>query len=156
MTFPIPNSFIDNWLKKLSSCEVMVCFTFFRFPDYRFFTLPQISNITKLSKNTIVNSIRSLIDLRFIEEIVLEESEILKIILSKIPQNLKVGTEICEWCKSTTFILHSHHYPIRKCEGGTKLVDICPSCHCEYHYLLETKKFRLNPSIEYVLSLGGE
>ena len=41
----------------------------------------------------------------------------------------------CEWCGRESYLLHAHHYPIPKHEGGTETVKICPNCHCTYHSL---------------------
>jgi hypothetical protein len=46
--------------------------------------------------------------------------------------------EECEWCKKRSYILHEHHYPILRKDGGKEIVKICPNCHSLYHYLLET------------------
>lgn len=43
----------------------------------------------------------------------------------------------CEWCNKKTLILHNHHFPIPKGDGGTEIVKICPTCHFEYHLLIE-------------------
>lgn len=45
----------------------------------------------------------------------------------------------CRWCEASTAILHKHHYPISESKGGTETIDICPSCHCEFHYLQRVK-----------------
>tara|TARA_X000001316_G_scaffold8267_1_gene2169 strand:+ start:152 stop:568 length:417 start_codon:yes stop_codon:yes gene_type:complete len=45
----------------------------------------------------------------------------------------------CEWCGSKVFVLHQHHYPMKKCDGGKETVNICPNCHYEYHYLTESR-----------------
>lgn len=41
----------------------------------------------------------------------------------------------CEWCGNECFLLHAHHYPIPKKDGGTNVVHICPNCHCTFHSL---------------------
>lgn len=41
----------------------------------------------------------------------------------------------CPWCKGETIILHAHHFPIPRSEGGTETIRICASCHAEYHAL---------------------
>ena len=32
-------------------------------------------------------------------------------------------------------LLHEHHYPITKNNGGTQTVGICATCHYEFHYM---------------------
>ena len=57
---------------------------------------------------------------------------------------LGFGDTVCEWCNCKTVVLHKHHYPIPKSEGGTKTVSICPNCHHEFHYF--SKPIKLNIS----------
>jgi len=75
------------------------------------------------------------------ETYTLSDEYILSVIKSKNPQKLQGAKKICEWCSSETLILHSHHYPIKRCDGGEETVKICANCHCEYHYL-EERKYR--------------
>lgn len=42
--------------------------------------------------------------------------------------------KICEWCKEKVVVLHEHHYPISKKDGGEDTVRICPNCHYSFHY----------------------
>lgn len=53
----------------------------------------------------------------------------------------------CAWCKGDTLILHAHHYPITRENGGTETVNICANCHAEYH-ALTYEHYRLGPAIE--------
>jgi len=46
-----------------------------------------------------------------------------------------LGDKQCEWCFCNTFILNEHHFPIPRKDGGQEIVNICPNCHYEYHYL---------------------
>lgn len=55
----------------------------------------------------------------------------------KSPYDLPFGDKICKWCRSITVILHYHHYPIKKSEGGTEIIGVCPSCHYEHHHLTD-------------------
>ena len=43
------------------------------------------------------------------------------------------GGKICEWCGCKTTVLHKHHYPIPKRDGGKETVNICSNCHMEFH-----------------------
>ena len=79
----------------------------------------------------------SALDLGLIEERKLTNLEIKETLRSKKPQNIFSDIsmiETCQWCEGTTIILHSHHYPIPKCQGGKATVSICPNCHAEYLY----------------------
>ena len=42
----------------------------------------------------------------------------------------------CEWCDKKVLVIHEHHYPIEKINGGKEIVKICPTCHMEYHLLI--------------------
>jgi hypothetical protein len=46
------------------------------------------------------------------------------------------GANVCSWCHISVFILHQHHYPIPKSQGGQETVGICPNCHYNFHYAL--------------------
>ena len=41
----------------------------------------------------------------------------------------------CEWCNNDCYILHEHHFPIPKKQGGKEIVKICPNCHYTFHSL---------------------
>ena len=47
------------------------------------------------------------------------------------------GTKVCRWCSGQAIVLHDHHYPVAKADGGTETVAICPNCHAEYHELVK-------------------
>lgn len=47
----------------------------------------------------------------------------------------KQGNLTCEWCGAKVHVLHGHHYPMPKKDGGTEVVNICPNCHHDFHYL---------------------
>lgn len=66
-----------------------------------------------------------------------DAEKIKKVLCDKQPQG-GIGTETCNWCKCTTIILHEHHYPIPKKDGGTETVKICPNCHYEFHYFMDS------------------
>lgn len=70
---------------------------------------------------------------------------------SKEPQR-SIGHLLCGWCTCQTVILQEHHYPISQKEGGTKTVQICGSCHAEYHYLSETPFYLPTPKLQELIS----
>jgi len=63
------------------------------------------------------------------------------LICSKSPQmgGDRSFSKTCEWCKGQTVILHEHHYPVHKADGGADVVSVCPNCHYEYHSLQRQK-----------------
>jgi hypothetical protein len=50
-------------------------------------------------------------------------------------KGLGIGDNTCDWCQGNTIVLHQHHFPILKANGGIQTVNICPNCHSEYHNL---------------------
>lgn len=53
----------------------------------------------------------------------------------------------CEWCQGLALRLHKHHYPIPKSEEGTETENICPSCHDEFHFMLEGKGYKITQKL---------
>ena len=73
----------------------------------------------------------------------LSPAKIREILTGKTPSlSLCSYQSSCEWCKTNTPILHKHHYPIKKSNGGTETVSICPNCHAEFHWMLDTPKYQ--------------
>ncbi len=73
----------------------------------------------------------------------MNEEEIVKKLKGKNLFGLGYGSKICEWCGIFTTVLHKHHYPISRKDGGTKTVKICPNCHNEFHHPLPLKIYIL-------------
>lgn len=48
---------------------------------------------------------------------------------------------VCEWCGQQSYMLHEHHYPIPRCNGGTDTVHICPNCHSAYHDVCDEEDY---------------
>lgn len=80
-----------------------------------------------LSEITIKRSIAKLRRLGYIDKAKLTPEQAKEMVLNKEPMYT------CEWCNVKTHILHEHHYPIQKKDGGSDVVKICPNCHCAYH-----------------------
>lgn len=59
----------------------------------------------------------------------------------------------CEWCGKETLIIHDHHFPIPKADGGKEVVKICPTCHFEYHLLI-SGNYELTDNYMEVLNRG--
>lgn len=45
------------------------------------------------------------------------------------------GVYICDWCKTKCHSIQEHHYPISKKNNGKDKVNICGTCHADYHYI---------------------
>lgn len=91
-------------------------------------------------KSTIARWIQQLKSKGYIT--IIGDKDIVKKLKSKNMKGLGFGDKICEWCGVYTSVLHKHHYPIPKSKGGTKVVNICPNCHNEFHY--HKKKIQIN------------
>ena len=46
----------------------------------------------------------------------------------------EAGTKTCRWCSDLVHSLHAHHFPISYADGGTETVDICGTCHADFHH----------------------
>jgi len=84
----------------------------------------------------------------YAEEYNLTEDEVIAILKSKTPQNFPNSVKYCDWCKGTSCLLHFHHYPMKKSKGGQQTINVCASCHCEFHFLLDNKQYRLTKEIQ--------
>lgn len=89
-------------------------------------------------KSTVTQALKHLTELSLVTEYRLTMDEATKMCKAKIPQSFQNGDLYCQWCNSVTVILQQHHYPIPKSEQGKLTVDICASCHAEFHYLVST------------------
>ena len=47
----------------------------------------------------------------------------------------KKADEKCEWCGSMVHTLQKHHFPVSAKDGGKDIVEICGSCHADFHHL---------------------
>ena len=84
----------------------------------------------QVSNKTIIRMKKHLEELGYIK-VVYDPKQAKELVL----QNKNKG-ETCEWCGTKTNVIHYHHYPIPKKDGGTEIVKICPNCHCEYHSII--------------------
>ena len=66
-----------------------------------------------------------------------QDPELIRLFVSaKRPQEVKNGVP-CQWCGGTTLNLNSHHFPIPKSKGGADVVNICPACHYDFHFVMD-------------------
>jgi hypothetical protein len=113
------------------------------------------SKLFDTNKETVSRWLSNLQKNQYIE--IIKEVGIVDKLKQKNLQGLGFGTEICLWCKIKTSVLHQHHYPVPKSEGGTETVGICPNCHHEYHYNISSIKLTLNNhSLCELLKFRGE
>lgn len=93
------------------------------------------SDCSFLSKITIKRSLKKLIEIGKIKEIILTSEEKRGMLYEKQLTGMGIGNKTCEWCGYKSSVLHEHHYPIPKIEKGTEIVNICANCHYEYHHI---------------------
>jgi len=88
-----------------------------------------------ISKSTINRAINKLKSNNYIKIKQLSATDRFNILNHKNMEGLGIGNKVCEWCGGKSLVLHEHHYPIQKKDGGTETVNICPNCHYEFHHL---------------------
>lgn len=74
-------------------------------------------------------------------------TDIVNLLKNKNMHGLGVGSSICQWCGVSTSVLHKHHYPTPKSEGGTETVAVCPNCHHEFHSMSDIPEYKVNTEI---------
>lgn len=87
------------------------------------------------SINTTSRVLKSLSDQQLIEHRFLDDKDKINILQNKGVCGAGVGNNVCNWCGVITLVLHEHHYPITKIDGGEDTVLICSNCHNEFHLL---------------------
>ena len=108
-------------------------------------TIQYISNIGFCDKRSIYRVIKSLKEQGLLNYVC--KDNIVEKLKNKRLAGFGIGNLICQWCGISTSVLHEHHYPIPKIEGGKLTVNICPNCHSEYHYnniLVAKRKHPIN------------
>lgn len=85
------------------------------------------------SPATTSRALAKLKDLHLVDIIETDKQEIEEVLRSKHLDGYGIGNNICDWCGIKTIVLHEHHFPIPKKDGGEKTVGICPNCHYEFH-----------------------
>ncbi len=54
--------------------------------------------------------------------------------------NKKGSSRGCLFCGAGHITLDAHHYPVRKKDGGTDTILLCPNCHRHFHELVDFKR----------------
>lgn len=125
--------------------EIVSQFTFAANQDF-FESIEQRYSISRRCADRALFWLEGLGLIEKLSPVTAEEAKV--IILTKKPQQFFIeGQKKCQWCKCNTAIAHKHHYPVPKSKGGKETVTICPNCHTEFHYLVNTQKFRLTPKL---------
>jgi hypothetical protein len=62
--------------------------------------------------------------------LILESRPTDKYIYEMLNWNFNEG---CLFCGITDVLLDKHHYPIRKKDGWTETIKLCPNCHRKFH-----------------------
>jgi len=64
------------------------------------------------------------------------------------------GRETCAWCLRQSPVMHSHHWPIARRDGGAETVEICPTCHATAHNRLFINLMHCRTHEEYNRDCG--
>ena len=94
----------------------------------------ELGNFLDVQPDTAYRCVLKLQRLGYLKTIKMSKEEIVSNLKNK-KNNSDIGDLECEWCRTKTLVLHKHHYPIPKAEGGKEIVNICPNCHQEFHCL---------------------
>lgn len=95
-----------------------------------------LASKTGLTTRQVHESIKFLFKNNVIKKLYNNNFDIINKLKNKNINNYSIeGNKKCSLCNISTFVLHAHHYPIKKSDGGKKVIYICPNCHSEYHYM---------------------
>lgn len=131
--FKIPIKIFDL---HLTIHELVVYSYFFKCANNNYPTYKEISCKAKISKRTTQKAVSGLLKNKYIRK--LTDLEKFNYLNSKNLNNSETGFIKCAWCKINTNIIHEHHYPISRSNGGNNVVKICPNCHSDFHASLFT------------------
>ena len=95
-----------------------------------------------VTKTSISKWVSSLAKIGYIQ--LINDEDIVANLKAKNLHGMGYGNKKCQWCGILTSVLHKHHYPISKCNGGNEIVRICPNCHHEFHYNISVIKLNLS------------
>ncbi len=117
-------------------------------PDGEWVTTDILSWMCKFSQRTARKKCEVLVEKGWAEKafsLLSPEQIKQKVIESKTFQKGSLpGAKACSWCSYETLVLHEHHYPVRREDGGEKVVAICPNCHAEYHAIEGSSAYRFS------------
>jgi hypothetical protein len=138
---PIPNAFIDECMSRLSGNALRVYLALKRHSGGQ--------NIFGISAAKIKKS--GLDDIRSVKSGLKELSDygytIKHFFLSddEAYEFLKKGNfnNGCLFCGYDNSFLDGHHYPVRRKDGGDRVIDICANCHREFHTLTDFGRYKL-------------
>jgi hypothetical protein len=152
-----PNSdfhFVCGCLKEKASNDVVASYILGLYQKRLLLGLPVVLTARQIETflwgirelGTIQARLRFLVNCDLLAEDSFDRFHAAQICQSRKPWQFNPTTDLhyerCSWCASPTVILHDHHYPIPRFEGGTDTVSICPQCHGEYHFLNDNKFYR--------------
>jgi hypothetical protein len=96
-----------------------------------------------VAESKLRKTLDGLLKKELIEEFFLTDSQVVEFLKLKSPQYFQISEKICEWCSCVTCLLQNHHHPIKKSEGGEFCIKICANCHYEFHYLVDSARYRM-------------
>lgn len=123
---------IYKWMsREIKNTNALILYAYIYERKRMAYDVERLARYFNISEATLKKHIRFLINNNYIR---IEKDKNMELILrNKNLHGLGYGTKKCEWCGIRTNLIHLHHYPIQKCDGGKKVVKICANCHGEYH-----------------------
>lgn len=152
-----PLIIISKWQSEICNGDIPAALIigYFQLLEIRCLPRPNFIDTATMTKNlldswhkqTVSQGLKHLVELSLLTEYRFTASEAVGMCCDKAPQVFHDGDHHCEWCDCRTTILQQHHYPIPKSQQGELTVDICASCHAEFHYLTQTSFYAPTTSL---------
>lgn len=106
----------------------------------------QVADVCRWSRNKASKLTKDLTSLGVLDVTFLSDQEAKDLIVETSGTG-GLGDKVCSWCGCRTYILHRHHFPKRRKDGGQETVDICPNCHANFHFLTDTMLYVLSKKV---------
>lgn len=94
-------------------------------------SLPLVNN----QRQALNEKLKELEEKQLISHKLFSDEQAYKLLNQPIPK-----IDGCKFCGIGNVNLHAHHYPVRRADGGTETINICPNCHTRFHMLTDYEK----------------
>jgi hypothetical protein len=144
----IPHILVDKYMPIISNSAFYILIHIYHLE--RTVIASDLFNVLNVSNRTVQRCFEELLSHKLIDKFFFSEEKIISSLKAKNPVSIPdpiYKMNRCEWCESQSYILHKHHYPIPRSLGGEEVINICPNCHCEYHFLLDNTFYTFNEEV---------
>lgn len=144
----VPNILIDKYMPIITNSAFYILMRIYHLE--RPVIASDLFNDLDISNRTVQRSFEELLSHKLINKFFFTEEKIISSLKTKTQisfDNPIYRTNSCAWCESQAYILHKHHYPIPRSLGGEEVIEICPNCHCEYHFLMDNTFYIFNDEV---------